>query len=133
VRWGGHLAQAPRMHCMPPAEYDGHVRWREVPPAPLAQSSLPTALSAAPTWTLAIGSVRSLALSSRLQGSTGLAGVSTRPAGLLHPLGATSCHKAAPLTYLAGRGQTLDRRRAAAWAAAERRGHGSMREQVGTS
>jgi hypothetical protein len=32
------------------------------------------------------------------RGSTGLAGVSTRPAGLPHPWGATSCRKAAPLT-----------------------------------
>ena len=32
------------------------------------------------------------------RGSTGLAGVSTRPAGLPHPWGATSCRKAAPPT-----------------------------------
>ena len=31
-------------------------------------------------------------------GSTGLAGVPTRPAGLPHPWDATSCRKAAPLT-----------------------------------
>ena len=35
------------------------------------------------------------------RGSTGLAGVSTRPAGLPHPLGAVSCtREAAPSTYL---------------------------------
>ena len=37
------------------------------------------------------------------RGSTGLAGVSTRPAGLPHQWGATSCtRKAAPLTYCVG-------------------------------
>jgi hypothetical protein len=34
---------------------------------------------------------------SSLKGSTGLAGMPTRPAGLPHPWGATSCRKAAPL------------------------------------
>ena len=34
------------------------------------------------------------------RGSTGLAGVSTRPAGLPHPWGATRCREAAPLTYM---------------------------------
>ena len=33
-------------------------------------------------------------------GSAGLAGVFTRPAGLPHPWGATSCRAAAPLTYM---------------------------------
>jgi len=33
------------------------------------------------------------------RGSTGLAGGFTRPAGLPHPWGATSCRKAAPFTY----------------------------------
>ena len=39
----------------------------------------------------------------RFRGSTGLAGVPTRPAGLPHPRGATSCRKAAPLTNFASR------------------------------
>jgi len=34
------------------------------------------------------------------RGSTGLADMSTRPAGLPHPWGATSCREAAPLTAL---------------------------------
>ena len=34
------------------------------------------------------------------RGSAGLAGVSTRPAGLSHPWGTTSCREAAALTYL---------------------------------